>query len=358
MKTTALKEIHETLGAKMVDFAGFYMPVQYSGIIDEHKTVRNGVGVFDVSHMGEFVVRGEKSLDFLQSITSNDISKTIAGQAQYGYIPNKNGGIIDDLLIYNMGKNHYMCVVNAGNIEKDWDWFVKNKIDGAEIENISDDLSLLAIQGPKATEALQSLTDVNLSEIPYYRFVIGKFAGIDNVIISATGYTGLGGFELYFDKKHSKEMWNKIFEVGAEFGIKPIGLGARDTLRLEKGFCLYGNDIDENTSPIDAGLGWVTKFNKDFTGKNIILSAKERGPQQKLVGFIMIDRGIPRHGYEIVGTDGNVIGQVTSGTQSPTLGIGIGLGYVQTNFSKPDTEIFISIRNKQLQAKVVQTPFV
>ncbi|MCO5249653.1 MAG: glycine cleavage system aminomethyltransferase GcvT [Chitinophagales bacterium] len=358
MKTTALKEVHEALGAKMVDFAGFYMPVQYSGIIDEHKTVREAVGVFDVSHMGEFIVKGPKSLDFLQNITSNDISRTVAGQAQYGYIPNDKGGIIDDLLIYHIGENHYMCVVNAGNIEKDWNWFVQHKIEGADLENVSENTSLLAVQGPKAATTLQSLTSINLSEIPFYRFVVGTFAGVENVIISATGYTGLGGFELYFDKKYSKEVWDKVFEAGADFGIKPIGLGARDTLRLEKGYCLYGNDIDDTTSPIEAGLDWVTKLTKDFVGKKFIQTVKENGAKQRLIGFTMIDRGIPRHEYEIVDAQGNIIGRVTSGTQSPTLGIGIGLGYVDTAFSQPDAEIYIAVRNKHLKAKVVKTPFV
>ncbi|MCO5230060.1 MAG: glycine cleavage system aminomethyltransferase GcvT [Chitinophagales bacterium] len=358
MKTTPFKEIHEAIGAKMVDFAGFYMPVQYTGIIDEHQTVRNGVGVFDVSHMGEFIVKGEKALPFLQSIVSNDISKTIPGQAQYGYLPNENGGIVDDLLVYNMGNDEYMCVVNAGNIEKDWNWFVQHNTQGANIENISDNISLLAIQGPKATEALQPLTDINLSEIPFYRFKKGTFAGVEDVIISATGYTGLGGFELYFPKEKSAEIWKKIFEAGAPQGIKPIGLGARDTLRLEKGYCLYGNDIDDNTSPIEAGLSWVTSLKKDFVGKEAIVNSKEQGLKNKLVGFKMIDRGIPRHGYEIGDADGNVIGKVTSGTQSPTLGIGIGMGYVEKDFATPDTSIYIILRGKLLKAEVVKLPFV
>ncbi|MCO5234430.1 MAG: glycine cleavage system aminomethyltransferase GcvT [Chitinophagales bacterium] len=357
MKTTPFKDIHESIGAKMVDFAGFYMPVQYTGIIDEHQTVRNGVGVFDVSHMGEFIVKGENALAFLQSIISNDLSKTTSGQAQYSYLPNERGGIIDDLLVYNMGNEEYMCVVNAGNIDKDWNWFVQNNHQGAEIQNISDNISLLAIQGPKATEALQALTDINLSEISYYRFKKGVFAGIDDVIISATGYTGLGGFELYFPKEKSEEMWKKIFEAGAPQGIKPIGLGARDTLRLEKGYCLYGNDIDDETSPIEAGLSWVTNFKKDFIGKAIIQSSKEQGVQNKLVGFKMIDKGIPRHGYEIGDADGNIIGKVTSGTQSPTLGLGIGMGYVQKEFSAPESIIYIILRGKLLKAEVVKLPF-
>lgn len=358
MKTTPFKEIHEAAGAKMVDFAGFYMPVQYSGIIDEHHTVRNGVGVFDVSHMGEFIVKGPKALEFLQSIVSNDISKTEPGQAQYGYLPNENGGIIDDLLVYHLEDGNYMCVVNAGNIEKDWAWFQQNNHQGAELHNISEQTALLAVQGPKAAEALQALTEVDLSSMKYYRFKRAQFAGIDNVIISATGYTGSGGFEIYFDKSHAKHIWNKIFEAGADFGIKPIGLGARDTLRLEKGFCLYGNDIDDNTSPIEAGLSWVTKFNKDFVAKDIIQDAKEKGPKKKLVGFKMIDRGIPRHGYEIANEQGEIIGHVTSGTQSPVLQIGIGLGYVETNHSNIGSHIYIPLRGKLLKAEVVKTPFV
>lgn len=358
MKTTPFKEIHEAAGAKMVDFAGFYMPVQYSGIIDEHNTVRNGVGVFDVSHMGEFIVKGPNALAFLQNIVSNDVSKIVPGQAQYSYLPNEEGGIVDDLLVYHLDDGNYMCVVNAGNIDKDWAWFNKNNTQGAELHNISDHTALLAIQGPKAAEALQSLTDINLSEIPFYRFVRGTFAGVKNVIISATGYTGSGGFEIYFNNSHAEEIWNKVFEAGAPQGIKPIGLGARDTLRLEKGYCLYGNDINDTTSPIEAGLSWVTSMKKDFIAKEIILAAKEKGPIQKLVGFKMIDRGIPRHDYEIADADGNIIGKVTSGTQSPVLQQGIGLGYVSTAFSKVGTEIFIPLRGKLLKAEVVKTPFV
>jgi len=358
MKTTPFKEIHEAIGAKMVDFAGFYMPVQYSGIIDEHNTVRNGVGVFDVSHMGEFILKGPHALELLQRIVSNDVSRTVPGQAQYGYLPNEEGGIIDDLLVYHLEDGNYMCVVNASNIEKDWAWFSKNNTQGVEMHNISDETSLLAVQGPKAAEALQSLTDIELSDIPYYRFKRGTFAGADNVIISATGYTGAGGFELYFHKDHSEQIWKKIFEAGAPFGIKPIGLGARDTLRLEKGFCLYGNDIDDTTSPVEAGLGWVTSWKKDFIGKDKILAVKEKGAEKKLVGFVMIDRGIPRHDYEIADASGHIIGRVTSGTQAPTLNQGIGLGYVQTAFTQPGTEIFIPLRGKLLKAQVVKLPFV
>ena len=342
----------------MVDFAGFYMPVQYSGIIDEHTTVRNGVGVFDVSHMGEFIVKGPKALEFLQNIISNDLSKTVPGQAQYSYLPNENGGIVDDLIVYHLEDGNYMCVVNAGNIDKDWAWFNKNNTQGAELHNISDDTALLAIQGPKAAEALQSLTDINLAEIPYYRFVRGTFAGVENVIISATGYTGSGGFEIYFHNVHAEEIWNKIFEAGSPQGIKPIGLGARDTLRLEKGYCLYGNDINDTTSPIEAGLSWVTNLKKEFIAKDIIQAVKVNGPENKLVGFKMIDRGIPRHDYEIADADGNIIGKVTSGTQSPMLQQGIGLGYVSTAFSKVGSEVFIPLRGKLLKAEVVKLPFV
>lgn len=342
----------------MVDFAGFYMPVQYTGIIDEHTTVRNGVGVFDVSHMGEFIVRGDKAIDFLQNIVSNDVSKIAPGQAQYSYLPNEKGGIVDDLLVYHLEDGNYMCVVNAGNIDKDWAWFEKHNTQGVELINISERTALLAVQGPKATEALQSLTDIDLASIPFYRFKRGSFAGVDNVIISATGYTGSGGYEIYFENEHCATIWHKIFEAGAPQGIKPIGLGARDTLRLEKGYCLYGNDIDDNTSPIDAGLGWVTNFKKDFISKDIIQAAKEKGPEKKLVGFVMIDRGIPRHDYDIADAQGNIIGKVTSGTQSPTMNQGIGLGYVNTDFTNVGTEIFIPLRGKLLKAQIVKTPFL
>jgi aminomethyltransferase len=358
MQYTPFTAIHETLGAKMVDFAGFYMPIQYSGIIDEHLTVRNGVGVFDVSHMGEFIVKGPESLNLLQKIVSNDVSRLEKGQAQYGYLPNENGGIVDDLLVYHLDDGNYMCVVNASNIEKDWNWFNRHNSMGAELHNISDRTALLAVQGPKAAEALQSLTDINLSSIPYYRFVRGEFAGIRNVIVSATGYTGSGGFELYFHKDNAAEMWQKIFDAGKDFGIKPIGLGARDTLRLEKGYCLYGNDIDDTTSPVEAGLGWVTAWKKDFVGKDKILKVKENGPEKKLVGFVMEDRGIPRHDYEIADEQGNIIGKVTSGTQSPILSQGIGLGYVQSGFASPGTTIYLPLRGKLLKARVVKLPFL
>lgn len=358
MKTTALKEIHEAAGAKMVDFAGFYMPVQYKGIIDEHLSVRKSVGMFDVSHMGVFKVQGPQALNFLQKVYSNDLTKIQVGQAQYGYFPNENGGVIDDLLIYQLAADSYMCVVNAGNIDKDWKWLQDNNTEQAELINESDDTAILAIQGPNAKATLQTLTKVDLESIPNYHFEVGQFAGVDNVVISATGYTGLGGFELYFDKKYSEEVWTKIMEAGAAHDIQPIGLGARDTLRLEKGFCLYGNDIDDNTSPIEAGLAWVTKFNKDFVAKDIIQAQKEQGAQQKLVGFVMVEKGIPRKDYSIADAEGNVIGRVTSGTQSPTLSKGIGMGYVNKEKAVKGSEIFIVRRNKLIKAEVVRTPFV
>jgi aminomethyltransferase len=358
MKTTPLTDTHVALGAKMVDFAGFYMPVRYSSDLDEHHCVRNVVGMFDVSHMGEFIIKGENALPFLQKIVSNDVSKLEKGQALYAYLPNATGGIVDDLLVYHLDDDNYMCVVNAGNIDKDWAWFQQHNTENAEMHNISDNTALLAIQGPKATEALQSLTEVDLSSIPYYRFKRGAFAGVDNVIISATGYTGAGGFELYFNKAHAVDVWNKILEAGKPFGLQPIGLGARDTLRLEKGFCLYGNDIDDTTSPLEAGLSWVTKFNKDFIAKDILLKQKADGLQRKLVGFVMVDRGIPRHGYLIKDEQGNEIGIVTSGTQSPTLGYGVGLGYVDVAYTNTDSEIYIDIRGKLLKAKVVKLPFL
>ncbi len=358
MKTTPLTDTHIALGAKMVDFAGFYMPVRYTSDIEEHNIVRNGVGVFDVSHMGEFILKGEQALPFLQKIVSNDIAKLEKGQAMYGYLPNENEGIVDDLLVYHLDDGNYMCVVNAGNIEKDWAWFNQHNTENVEMHNISNDTALLAIQGPKAADALQSLTEIDLKSIPYYRFQRGKFAGVENVIVSATGYTGAGGFELYFNKVHAVEIWNKIFEAGKAQNIQAIGLGARDTLRLEKGFCLYGNDIDDTTSPLEAGLGWVTKFNKDFIAKDILLAQKEKGLSKKLVGFKMIERGIPRSHYIIKDVEGNEIGQVTSGTQSPVLNVGIGMGYIKTEFTKPDTEIYIDIRNKLIKAKVTKLPFV
>ncbi|HQV77002.1 MAG TPA: glycine cleavage system aminomethyltransferase GcvT [Chitinophagales bacterium] len=358
MKTTPLTDTHIALGAKMVDFAGFNMPVRYTSDLDEHHCVRNGVGMFDVSHMGEFILKGENALPLLQKIISNDVSKLERGQAQYAYLPNEKGGIVDDLLVYHLEDGHYMCVVNAGNIEKDWAWFNQHNMENAELHNISDKTALLAIQGPKAKEVMQTLTEIDLDSIPYYRFIRGVFAGVENVIISNTGYTGAGGFEIYFSNIHATEVWNKIIEAGKPFGLQPIGLGARDTLRLEKGFCLYGNDIDDNTSPLEAGLGWVTKYTKDFIAKDILLKQKEIGLQKKLVGFIMVERGIPRGHYLIKDAQGNEIGQVTSGTQSPTLGYGVGLGYVAVAFSSVDSEIYIDIRGKLIKAKVVKTPFL
>lgn len=358
MKTTALTQKHIALGAKMVEFAGYNMPVSYSGLNDEHVTVRNHVGVFDVSHMGEFRLKGDKALDLIQQVTSNDASKLTDGKVQYSCLPNETGGIVDDLLVYRYKADEYYLVVNASNIDKDWNWIQKFNTEGVEMINMSEEMSLLAVQGPKAIDTLQKLTDVNLSSLEYYSFTIGKMAGIDDVIISNTGYTGAGGFEIYVMNQDAENMWNAIFEAGAEFGIKPIGLGARDTLRLEMGFCLYGNDIDDTTSPIEAGLGWITKFTKDFTNRAYIENHKQNGVSRKLVGFEMIERGIPRHDYPIVDAAGNIIGKVTSGTQSPSLNKAIGMGYVKTEFSKPDTEIFISIRDKAIKAKVVKIPFL
>ncbi|MFA4867068.1 MAG: glycine cleavage system aminomethyltransferase GcvT [Pedobacter sp.] len=357
MKNTPLTEKHISLGAKMVPFAGYNMPVQYEGINAEHATVRNGVGVFDVSHMGEFILKGENALDLIQRVCSNDASKLYDGKIQYSCLPNENGGIVDDLLVYRIDDLTYMLVVNASNIEKDWNWIQKFNTKGVEMHNISDKTSLFAIQGPKAAEALQSLTDVDLASMEYYNFVKAKFAGVDNVLISATGYTGAGGFEVYFENEHAEEIWNAIFEAGKPFNIKPIGLGARDTLRLEMGFCLYGNDIDDTTSPISAGLGWITKFSKVFTNSEALQAEKEAGVARKLIGFEMVDRGIPRHGYEIVNADGEVVGNVTSGTQSPSLQKAIGMGYIDKALAKEGTEIFINIRNSQIKAKVVKFPF-
>ena len=357
MNNTALTEKHISLGAKMVPFAGYNMPVTYEGINAEHNTVRTGVGVFDVSHMGEFIVKGEKALDLIQRVTTNDASKLYDGKIQYSCFPNEEGGIVDDLLVYRLDDKSYMLVVNASNIEKDWNWIQKFNTDNVEIHNISDKTSLLAIQGPKAAEALQGLTDIDLASMEYYNFKKGKFAGVDNVLISATGYTGAGGFEIYFENEHAETIWNAIFEAGEPFNIKPIGLGARDTLRLEMGFCLYGNDIDDSTSPFEAGLGWITKFTKSFTNSEALKAQKEAGMPNRLVGFEMIDRGIPRHGYEIVDAEGKVIGKVTSGTQSPSLQKAIGMGYVEKEFAKEGTELYILIRNAKIKAKVVKFPF-
>ncbi|QEE50347.1 glycine cleavage system aminomethyltransferase GcvT [Flavobacterium alkalisoli] len=357
MKNTALTHIHEGLGAKMVPFAGYNMPVQYEGVNAEHETVRNGVGVFDVSHMGEFFITGPKALDLIQKVTTNDASTLTVGRAQYSCLPNENGGIVDDLIVYKMGEEKYLLVVNASNIEKDWNWISSKNDMGATMVNASDEYSLLAIQGPKAAEAMQSLTSVNLSEIKYYHFEVADFAGVSDVIVSATGYTGSGGFEIYVKNSDIEQVWNRVFEAGAAYGIKPIGLAARDTLRLEMGFCLYGNDINDTTSPIEAGLGWITKFTKDFTNSEAIKKQKEEGVSRKLVGFELTERGIPRHDYEIVDKDGNVIGIVTSGTMAPSLGKGIGLGYVPTAYAAPDSEIYIRIRKNDIAAKVVKLPF-
>jgi aminomethyltransferase len=357
MKNTALTHIHESLGAKMVPFAGYNMPVQYEGVNAEHEIVRNGVGVFDVSHMGEFFLKGENALVLIQKVTSNDASKLVDGKAQYSCLPNNEGGIVDDLIVYKIADNHYMLVVNASNIEKDWNWISKHNNLGVDMQNLSDDYSLLAIQGPKAAEAMQSLTSIDLANMGYYTFQIGNFAGKNDVIVSATGYTGSGGFEIYFKNDDAEEIWNKVFEAGKDFGIKPIGLAARDTLRLEMGFCLYGNDINDTTSPLEAGLGWITKFDKEFTNSVNLKKQKEEGVSKKLVGFEMVERGIPRHDYEIVDANGNVIGVVTSGTQSPSLGIAIGMGYVPTALAISDSEIYIRIRNKDIKAKVVKMPF-
>lgn len=357
MKNTALSHIHESLGAKMVPFAGYNMPVQYEGVTAEHETVRNAVGVFDVSHMGEFLLTGPNALALIQKVTSNDAATLYNGRAQYSCLPNNDGGIVDDLIVYKIKEEQYLLVVNASNIDKDWNWISSHNDLGVEMKNLSEDYSLLAIQGPKAMEAMQSLTSINLAEIKYYHFEVADFAGIEHVIISATGYTGSGGFEIYCKNSEVIQIWNKVFEAGASFGIKPIGLAARDTLRLEMGFCLYGNDINDTTSPIEAGLGWITKFNKEFTNSENLKKQKEAGVTKKLVGFELTERGIPRHDYEIVDADGNNIGIVTSGTMAPTVGKGIGMGYVKTEFASEGSEIFIQIRNNKVAAKVVKLPF-
>ncbi|MFD0836165.1 glycine cleavage system aminomethyltransferase GcvT [Mariniflexile aquimaris] len=357
MKNTALTSTHEALGAKMVPFAGFNMPVQYEGVNAEHETVRNAVGVFDVSHMGEFLIEGEHALALIQKVTSNDASKLTIGKAQYSCLPNDTGGIVDDLIVYRIKEDTYLLVVNASNIEKDWNWISSKNDVGASMRDLSDDYSLLAIQGPKAIEAMQSLSSHDLSAINFYNFIVGDFAGIEHVIISATGYTGSGGFEIYCKNSEVKQIWDKVFEAGADYGIKPIGLAARDTLRLEMGYCLYGNDIDDTTSPIEAGLGWITKFTKDFTNSEALKKEKEQGPKRKLVAFELDERGVPRHGYDIVDTNGNKIGEVTSGTMSPSLNKGIGLGYVPTLFSEIGSKINIQIRKNAISATVVKLPF-
>jgi len=341
----------------MVPFAGYNMPVRYSSDMEEHNTVRNGVGVFDVSHMGEFILEGPDALDLIQRVTSNDASKLADGDAQYSCLPNEDGGIVDDLLVYRLKEEKYMLVVNASNIDKDWDWVSRYNTKGVKMNNVSDKYSLLAVQGPKAVEALQSLTSVNLSEVSFYTFVVGPFAGVEHVIISATGYTGAGGFEIYVANEHAEAVWNAVFEAGKSFDIKPIGLGARDTLRLEMGYCLYGNDIDDTTSPLEAGLGWVTKFTKEFTNSANLLKQKEAGVTKKLVAFKMIDKGFPRSHYEILDTEETKIGEVTSGGMAPSLGYGVGLGYVTKANSKSGSEILIAVRNRKLKAEVVRLPF-
>jgi len=357
MKNTPLTDTHIALGAKMAEFAGYNMPISYKGIKEEHHQVRNAVGMFDVSHMGEFILEGENALALIQKVTSNDASKLVNGQAQYSCMPNDKGGIVDDLLVYKLADNHYMLVVNASNIDKDWNWISSHNDMGVKMTNISDQTSLLAVQGPQATAALQKLTSVNLRDIPYYHFSKGDFAGCKDVILSATGYTGAGGFELYIPNESAVTVWNKIIEAGAEFGLQPIGLGARDTLRLEMGFCLYGNDIDDTTNPIEAGLGWITKFTKSFIGDHFAKELKENGAKRKLVGIQMMDRGIPRHGYEMTDAQGSRIGIVTSGSQTPSLDISIGIAYIDAPYNKLDSEVYVKIREQLVKAKVVKMPF-
>jgi aminomethyltransferase len=358
MQKITLSDFHESIGGKMVDFAGFYMPVRYSSDKEEHLAVRNSVGVFDVSHMGEFLLKGKGALDLIQKVTSNDASTLFDGKIQYSYLPNETGGVVDDLLVYRVSEEEYLLVVNAGNIKKDWDWISKYNTEGVEMTDLSPETSLFAVQGPNAVKTLQKLTDIDLSTISYYTFVKGKFAGHEDILISATGYTGAGGFEIYLPNAIAEEVWKKIFEAGAEFDIKPIGLGARDTLRLEMGYCLYGNDITDETSPLEAGLGWVTKFTKEFTNSAALKAEKEAGLKRKLVAIEIIDKGIPRSHYEICTADGEKIGEVTSGTMSPSLNKGIALGYVSTAYSKVGTEVYIKIREKLTAAKVVKLPFV
>lgn len=360
IKNTPFTQKHIALGAKMAPFAGYNMPISYTGINDEHATVRRNAGVFDVSHMGEFMLKGEMALDLIQRVTSNDASRLKAGQAQYSCLPNENGGIVDDLLVYCIEENKvYMLVVNASNMEKDWNWISARNTNGVEMHNISEKTALLAIQGPNATKILQPLTEPDIINLKYYTFVKGTFAGVDNVLISATGYTGAGGVEIYFEDKDgaADKIWNAIFETGTPQGLKPIGLGARDTLRLEMGFCLYGNDLDDTTSPIEAGLGWITKFTKEFTSRALFEKQKAEGVSRKLVGFEMVDKGIPRHGYEIKNAAGESVGVVTSGTQSPSLGKAIGMGYVRPEYAPIDSQIYIQVRDKLLLAKVAKIPF-
>lgn len=358
MKNTALSKTHEALGAKMIPFAGFNMPVSYEGVNVEHETVRTGVGVFDVSHMGEFLISGSNALDLIQKVTSNDASKLTIGKAQYSCFPNENGGIVDDLIVYRIKEEQYLLVVNASNIEKDWNHIAKyNTTLNAEMRDISEDYSLLAIQGPKAVEAMQALSSHDLGAINFYNFIVGDFAGVEHVIISATGYTGSGGFEIYCKNSEVQQVWGKVLEAGADFGIKPIGLAARDTLRLEMGYCLYGNDINDSTSPLEAGLGWVTKFSKDFVNSEALAKQKEEGVTKKLIAFKMDEKAIPRNGYDIVDAQENNIGTVTSGTMSPSIGIGIGMGYVKTSHAKLGEKIQIQIRKKTISATIVKPPF-
>lgn len=358
MKETALTQLHKELGAKMVPFAGYTMPVQYSGLTQEHLAVRNAAGLFDVSHMGEFFVKGPEAEALVQYVTSNDVTKLTVGKVQYSYLPNETGGIVDDLLVYKLNNDEFLLVVNASNLEKDFNWIKSHNRFDATLTDRSDQMSLLALQGPKASAILAELTNVDLDDIPYYNFKLGEVAGIKNVIISNTGYTGAGGFELYIANEDAETLWNALMDAGEDFGMLPAGLGARDTLRLEKGFCLYGNDIDDTTSPLEAGLGWVTKLQTDFVGRDVIANLKEQGIRRRLVGFTMLDRGIPRQGYPILNAEGETIGIVTSGTQSPSLNKAIGMGYVDVAYKSVDTEIFIQVRKKQLKAIVVKTPFL
>lgn len=360
MKATPFTDIHISLGAKMAEYAGYNMPISYSGVNDEHQTIRTNAGVFDISHMGEFMITGEKSLEFLQNLVTNNVSKLTAGKAQYNCLLTEEGGIVDDLIIYCLGENNYMAVVNAANIDKDWEWMNKHNTFGVKMENISDETCLLAIQGPEATKIYQELTDVDILNLKFYTFQVGSFAGVDNVIVSATGYTGSGGIEIYFKNKgeDAKNIWNRIFELGGPKGVKPAGLAARDTLRLEMGYCLYSNDIDATTSPLEAGLGWITKLSKEhFIGKEKTATLKERGIERKLVGIELKDRGIPRHGYEVYNTDKELIGHITSGTMSPSLHKPIALGYVKLPYTKLDTPVFIKVRDKMLDAAIVKVPF-
>jgi aminomethyltransferase len=358
LKKTPLHQRHLDLGAKMVGFAGYDMPVRYTSDIEEHKAVREQAGLFDVSHMGEFIIKGPKALDLIQRVSSNDASKLIIGKAQYSCLPNAQGGIIDDLLVYQTGEEEYLLVVNASNIQKDWDWIQQHNTEGAEMRNVSADYALLALQGPKANDILQSLTETQLSDIPFYHFATGTVGGVGDIIISATGYTGAGGFELYVPAKTAEKVWDAVMEAGKEHGLVAAGLAARDTLRLEMGFCLYGNDINDTTSPIEAGLGWITKFTKNFVNAENLKAEKEVGPRRKLIGLKMLERGIPRAGYLLHNEAGDQVGHITSGTQSPMLGYGIAMGYVETAYTKPGTPLQVAIRNRMLKAEVVKMPFV